>query len=91
MSHLPTTTAAVRYVSSQDFEDEAPGTQVWVIEIKFDGPSPSISTEVRFAGTATNAQKKAAVRDIINVHLGVYEPATQPLTDAAIQISGQPT
>ena len=90
MSHTPTTTASVRYIDHLDFEDASPGIQIWLIDIKVDGPAPNISTEIRFAGSATNAQKKALVRGIVNSHLAAYEPDTLPLADIAIQISGQP-
>ena len=91
MSHLPTTNAGVRYISQSDFDDLAPGTQIWLVEVKVDGPAPNISTEIRFAGNATAAQKRSAARKLVNEHLAYYEPATTPLTDAVIQISGQPT
>lgn len=91
MSHLPTTTAGVRYVSQPEFDDAAFGVQVWLIEVEVDGPSPNIATAVRFPGVVTVAQKNAAVRSIDNAHLSVYEPLVTPLADTAIQISGQPT
>lgn len=91
MSHLPTTTAGVRYMQQLDFEDEAPGVQIWLIEMKFDGITVGGSTEVRFQGSATAAQKRAAVRVVVNNQIKGYEPLHTGLTDAAIQISGQPT
>ncbi len=90
MSHLPSTTAGVRYVQQSDFEDGAPGIQIWLVEMKFDGPTPNGTTEVRFSGTASSAAKRQAVRDVVNNQMKYYEPLTPLLTDAAIQISGQP-
>mgnify|MGYP003452234098 FL=1 len=90
MARPSTTTAGVRYLQQLDFEDEFPGVQIWLIEMKFDGPAPGGITEVRFAGNATAAVKRTAVRTIVNREIKGYEPATVALTDAAVQISGQP-
>jgi hypothetical protein len=89
MSHLPTTTAGVRYTQQLDFEDSAPSTQIWLIEVRVDGPAPNIQTEVRFPGSANAAAKRLAVRAIVNAHIGAYENGNS-IGDAAIQISGQP-
>ncbi len=90
MSHLPSTNVGVRYIEQSAFEDANPGIQIWVVELKFDGPAPDTRPEVRFAGNASASQKRAAVRDVVNAHLAQYEPETAPLTDSSIQISGQP-
>lgn len=89
MSHLPTTTAGVRYVDQLSFDDEAPGVQIWMLAVKVDGPSPDIITEIRFPGAATNLEKQALERQIVNAHLAAYEPGVS-LTNAKIQVSGRP-
>ena len=91
MAQPSTTTAGIRYLRQLDFEDEFPGVQIWEIEMKFDGPTPGGVTEIRFPGAATAAQKRTAARTIVNREIKAAEPATVALTDAAIQISGQPS
>ncbi len=90
MAHTATTSAQIKYDESLGFADEDHTIQLWLIDMKFNGPSLSGKTEVRFPGNATAAMKRIAVRTIVNAHLAVYEPETVPLTDAEIQISGQP-
>lgn len=85
-----TTTAGVQYFRQMDFEDAFPGVQIWEVSVKFDGPALGGVTEIRFPGTATPTQKRAAVRNLVNQMMRGDEPSAPLLTDAAIQISGQP-
>jgi hypothetical protein len=89
MAHTATTSAQVAYKGALGFADENHDIQIWQIEMGFNGPAPSGTLEVRFAGNATAATKRVAVRNLVNEHLAFYEPGVV-LTDASIQISGQP-
>lgn len=85
-----TTTASVQYFRQLPFEDSSPGVQIWEVSVMFDGPALGGVTEIRFAGNATAAQKRTAVRNLVNQLMRGDEPTAPLLTDAAIQISGQP-
>jgi len=90
MSHTNSTSAGVRYMYQTGFAEDDHDYQLWLVEVKVNGPSPDISTEVRFIKNATASVKQNAVRQIVNDHLAYYEPTTDPLSSANIQISGQP-
>lgn len=85
-----TTSAAVRYIQFVGFDENDPTMQIWELDIHFSGPSPNIAPQVTFSGTATAAQKRTAVRNIVNEQLAATEPGVT-LNNAAIQVSGEPS
>ncbi len=90
MAQPQTTTASVQYFRQLPFEDSSPGVQIWEVSILFDGPALGGVTEIRFPGNATPTQKRTICRNLVNQLMRGDEPSAPLLTDASIQISGQP-
>lgn len=92
MTHTPTT-AAIVVCSEPKFENalqiEDPDQLSLSIVITFNGISPGVGERVVFPRNATQSEKQAAVRTMVNALLQTNEPGLS-LNNANIQIIGLP-